>query len=191
MQDETDADDWSVSNLNSGLSRRRALLGTASVAVGATALQLVAGQNARANVSVEQVSIDDATFEAEAVDPVVDVTVAYAYAADSVSELHIELLVDGDAVASESLRTGSEELENNTDLSGRVVDADKWSAADFEVESGESITREIDVTVEFSVVDVDRVVAADSATDTPEIVVEHPNDDHATVGMVGQIVDGE
>ena len=191
MQGETDADDWSVSNLNSGLSRRRVLLGTASVAVGATALQLVAGQNARANVSVEQMSIDDATFEAEAVDPVVDVTVAYAYAADSVSELHIELLVDGDAVASESLRTGSEELENNTDLSGRVVDADKWSAADFEVESGESITREIDVTVEFSVVDVDRVVAADSATDTPEIVVEHPNDDHATVGMVGQIVDGE
>ena len=191
MQDETDADDWSVSNLNSGLSRRRVLLGTASVAVGATALQLVAGQNARANVSVEQVSIDDATFEAEAVDPVVDVTVAYAYAADSVSELHIELLVDGDAVASESLRTGSEELENDTDLSGRVVDADAWSAADFEVESGESITREIDVTVEFSVVDVDRVVASDSATDTAEIVVEHPNDDHATVGMVGQIVDGE
>ena len=67
MQDETDADDWSVSNLNSSLSRRRALLGTASVAVGATALQLVAGQNARANVSVEQVEIADATFEAEAV----------------------------------------------------------------------------------------------------------------------------
>ena len=191
MQDENDADDWSVSNLNSGLSRRRVLLGTASVAVGATALQLVAGQNARANVSVEQVSIDDATFEAEAVDPVVDVTVAYAYAADSVSELHIELLVDGDAVASESLRTGSEELENDTDLSGRVVDADAWSAADFEVEFGESITREIDVTVEFSVVDVDRVVAADSASDTAEIIVEHPNDDHATVGMVGHIVDGE
>ena len=107
------------------------------------------------------------------------------------SELHIELLVDGDAVASESLRTGSEELENGTDLSGRVVDANAWSASDFKVESGESITREIDVTVEFSVVDVDRVVAADSATDTAEIVVEHPNDDHATVGMVGQIVDGE
>ena len=191
MQDEHDADDWSVSNLNSGLSRRRVLLGTASVAVGATALQLVAGQNARANVSVEDVSIDDATFEAEAVDPVLDVTVAYAYAADSVSELHIELLVDGDAVASESLRTGSEELENDTDLSGRVVDADKWSASDFEVESGESITREIDVAVEFSVVDVDRVVAADSASDTAEILVEHPNDDHATVGMVGEIVDGE
>ena len=191
MQDEDDADDWSVSNLNNGLSRRRALLGTASVGVGATALQLVAGQNARANVSVEDVSIADATFEAEAVDPVVDVEIAYAYAADSVSELHIELLVDGDAVASESLRTGSEELENDTDLSGRVADADKWSASDVAVESGESITREIDVTVEFSVVDVDRVVAADSATDTAEITVEHPNDDHATVGMVGQIVDGE
>ena len=191
MQDETDADDWSVSNLNSGLSRRRVLLGTASVAVGATALQLVAGQNASANVSVEQVEIADATFEAEAVDPVVDVTVAYAYAADSVSELHIELLVDGDAVASESLRTDSEELENDTDLSGRVVDADKWSAVDFEVESGESVTREIDVTVEFSVVDVDSVVAADSATDTAEIVVEHPTDGVASVGMVGEIRNDE
>ena len=191
MQDETDADDWSVSNLNSGLSRRRVLLGTASVAVGATALQLVAGQNASANVSVEQVEIADATFEAEAVDPVVDVEVAYAYAADSVSELHIELLVDGDAVASESLRTESEELENDTDLSGRVVDADKWSAVDFEVESGESITREIDVTVEFSVVDVDSVVAADTASDTAEIIVEHPTDGVASVGMVGEIRNAE
>jgi len=189
MQNESD--DWVVSNLNSGFSRRRVIGGSATVVGGGTVLALVGGQRARAEVSVDNVSVDDAAFEAEAVDPVVDVEVAYAYAADSVSELHIELLVDGETIADQSLRTSRSELENTTDLAGRVVDSDEWSSADFEVESGESVEYELEIGVRFSVVGDGRVIAEDSATDTATVRVAHPNDDSATVGMVGQIVDGE
>lgn len=183
--------DWIVSNLHNGLSRRRVLAGVATVAGGGTAITLAASQSARAEVGVEDVSIQDASFEAEAVDPIVDVTVAYAYRYDAPTELHIELLVGDEPVASESLRTGRAELENTTTLSGRVVDAAAWELSDFRVAPNETVTRDIDVGVRFAVVDVDEVVAEDAASDTAEIEVTHPDESVAQVGMTGEITRNE
>ena len=186
-----DHNDWIVSNLQSGLTRRRVLTGSATVVGGGTALLLAGGQTARAEGSVEDVDIADAAFEAEAVDPIVDVDVAYAFRYDAPTEIHIELQIGGETVADELLRTASTELENTTDLSGRVVDSPAWSLSDFEAPSGETITRTVEVGVRFSVIDGDSVVAGDTATDTAEIVVEYPTDGVASVGMVGEIRNAE
>jgi len=184
------SDEWVVSNLNSGLTRRRAIGVVATVVGGGTGLAYAGSERGRAEVSVEEVDVSDATFEAPSVEPVVNATIAYAYRHDSPTELVFELLVDDSVVAGESLRTNSVELENDTDLSGRVVDSAAWDASDFAVENGERIEREVTVGVRFAVVENSEVMAEDTATDTATVVVEHPNDSTATVGLSASITDG-
>jgi len=192
MNDDNAKSDWIVSNLNSGLTRRRVLAGSATVVGGGTALALGATGTGRASVSVDDVSVSDATFEAESVDPIADVTVAFAYAYDAPTEVAIELLVGETTVASEQLRTSQAEYEGRTELSGRVLDADKWSASDFAVERGEIIEREVTVGVRFTVIDGGTVVAEDSAEDISTVVVESPlGESYARVGLTGEITNGE
>jgi len=171
------------SRIANNYSRRRVLTAVGVVAGGGAALA-VAPEDARADVAVEEFAVSDATFEAESVTPVVDADIAYAYRADSVSELAFELLVGESVVAEDALRTASTELDETTQLSGEVLDADAYSQSDFASDAGAETTVTVDVGVRFRVLDADGdELAADSARDDATVEVVSPvGETHATIG---------
>ena len=176
---------WSV-------TRRGAIGAAATVVGGGTAIALVASQEGRAAVSVESLTVDDATFESASVDPVIDATVGWAFAYDAPHHVRVGLLVDGEVIAYEQLRTSSTELENETELTGRVVDTASFALSDFEVARGESTTIEVPVSVRFAVLVDGEAVAEDTANQTADVVVAHPQgDEYASVGGVASIRDSE
>jgi hypothetical protein len=188
--DENSGSDWSIAQ--GRLSRRRAIAAVGTVVGGGAVLAAGSG-DARASVSVESFDVADATFEAAEVTPVIDAEIGYAYRAASVAELWLGLLVGETVVAEQSLRTGSEELENTAELSGRVTDADGYSAADFTVESGSETTVTVNAGVRFEVRDADgAVVASDEARDESDVRLVSPEGEtHATIGGSAEIVDEE
>lgn len=166
------------------VTRRHALAAVGSVAVGGTALSVAGSQSARAAVSVEQFSVADATFEAADVTPLVDARIGYSYRADMVSDLYFGLTVGDDVVAEETLRTSSTELENTTDLSGRVLDSAAFAQSDFAVEPGAETAVDVTVGVRFEVRDSSgAVLASDRGQDTSTVTVVSPKDaTYATIG---------
>lgn len=166
------------------VTRRRALAAVGSVAIGGTALSVAGSQPARAAVSVEQFSVADATFEAAEVTPVVDARIGYAYRADTVSTLWFGLTVGGEVVGETTLRTSSTELENTTDLSGRVLDSSAYEQADFAVDPGAETTVDVTVGVRFEVRDSSgAVLASDRGQDTSTVQVVSPKGEtYATIG---------
>ena len=191
MERDSADSDWSI--VTKHASRRRALAAMGTVVGGGTTLALVGIDGARAEVSVESFEVEDATFEASDVTPVIDATIGYEYRADHVAELWIALLVGEEVVAEETLRTGSDELENTTDLSGRVLDSPQYSADDFDVDDGETTSVTVDAGVRFEVRDADGdVVASDESRDESTVEVVSPADGtHATIGGVADVVDEE
>ena len=192
MMERDSADsDWSI--VTEHASRRRALAAVGTVVGGGTTLALVGSDGARAGVSVESFEVADATFEASEVTPVLDATIGYAYRADHVAELWIGLLVGEEVVAEETLRTASEELENSTDLSGRVTDSPAYAAADFAVGRGEETSVTVEAGVRFEVRDADGdVLAGDEATDEATVEVVSPESgSYATIGGLGEVRDAE
>jgi len=182
-ENTTVVDEWSV-------TRRGAIGAAATVVGGGTAIALVASQEGRAAVSVESLKVDDATFESESVDPVIDATVGWAFTYDAPHHVRVELLVGGDVIAYEQLRTSSSELENETELTGRVVDSASFALSDFKVARGEIATIEVPVSVRFAVLVDGEAVAEDTASQTAEVVVEHPQgDEYASVGGMASIRD--
>ena len=183
--------DWSIDR--SDMSRRHAIAALATVVGGGTTLALVGSDGARASVSVESFEVADATFEADDVTPVIDADIGYAYRADSVTELWIGLLVGEEVVAEETLRTNSEELENTTDLSGRVLDSPAYGQSDFAVDAGETTTVTVDAGVRFEVRNGDgSVLASDEATDSATVEVVSPEGEtYATIGGSGEIRDAD
>jgi len=191
MYDRTQIDEWSP------VSRRQALLGLGTLAVSGSGLAVVGTQQASgaANVSVDSFTVSDATFEAESVAPVVELSLAYDYdvGVSGVSGLVFELAVGDSVVASDELTTDRTALSNTTDLSGRVTDADAWGSADFAPAVGKSVSRDVSVTVRFVVLDsTGDVIVSDTATDSATVTVTHPQDSRlvAEVGGDGVIVDG-
>jgi len=180
----------------SPVSRRQALAGVGTLAAGGVGLAATLPDGARASVTVAEFFVADAEFEAETVDPVVDATVEYDYdAANSpVDALAFALVIDGTVVASDDLQTSRSTLSGETDLSGRVVDSDAWSASDFEPAVGESVSQTLSVTVTFDVVESDgSSIVSDEAGDSGAVVVSHPQDSAyvATVGGDAVIIDGD
>jgi hypothetical protein len=171
------------SRIASEYSRRRVLTAVGVVAGGGATLA-VAPEDARADVAVEDFSVSDATFEAESVTPIVDAQIAYAYRADAVSELSIDLTVGETVVDSESLRTSRAELDETTQLSGEILAADAYSQSDFEPDAGGETTVTVEVGVRFRVLDADgNELAADSARDDATVEVVSPvGETHATIG---------
>jgi len=194
MDDLTDSssDDWRIDSVSNpvSVSRRQAIGAVATVVGGGSAIAIAGAESARAQVSVDDVNVPDTEFEADAVDPVVDAEIAYAYRHDSTTELVFELLVGETVIAAESLRTASAELESDTQLSGRIAESDAWTTADFEAPAGETIQRDVTVGVRFAVLDGETVVVEDTAEDTATVTVANPSDSTASVGMVAQITDG-
>ncbi|MFW5964382.1 MAG: hypothetical protein ACOCQM_05905 [Natronomonas sp.] len=174
------------------VNRRRVIAGMGTLAAGGVAVAAVPDA-ARATVEVDDLSIPDASFEAEAVDPEVVVDVAYAYDASGagVDALGFTLTVGETVVDEARLDTNTEELENTETLRGSVTDSDAWSASDFEPEVGDSVTRELSIGVTFDVLDsADESVVGDTATETADVTVEHPQENgySASVDGEGEIV---
>lgn len=177
----------------STLSRRQALAGGATLLTAGGTLVWV-GQPASAAVSVEEWTVADATFEAEAVTPVVDATVQWSYDVGerAVAELFVGLSVDGETIASETLDTKRTVLDGDSALSGDVTDSSAWDQSDFEVGVGEAVTRTLTIGVTFEVRDESGVIVADSDEDSAEVEVSHPQETKllAEVGGSATITDG-
>lgn len=161
-----------------------ALAAIGTVVGGGTALSAGGSTGARAAVSVERFAVADATFEAAEVTPVVDARIGYSYRADTVAELWFGLTVGGDVVAEQSLRTSSTELENTTDVSGRVLDSSAYEQADFAVEPGTEKTVDVTVGIRFEVrASGGEVLASDTGQDTATVRLVSPTDGtYATIG---------
>ncbi len=171
-------------SLTSSLTRRR-LASLAGVAVaGGGGVAYVSG-DASADVTVDELEVGDARIEAREADPVVTADIAYAYQYAGAQELRFEVLIGDDVIASETLRTSSDTLDETTTLSGRVADADAWALEDFAVARGGELTREVTVTVRFAVLVNGSVAAEDSASVTADVAVVWPEGaSYATVGGV-------
>lgn len=190
MTDDDSRLDRAVSTLN----RRQALAGGASLLTAGGTLVWV-GDPASAQVTVDQFAVSDASFESDSVDPVVDVTAAYAYDVGTrpVNSLRFTLAVGDSEIASEELVTDESTLENTTTLSGRIADAAAWSLSDFAVDAGDSTEHTVSVTLGFAVLESDgSEIVSDSATDEATVAVTHPQDSAVTasVGGEGLIRDG-
>lgn len=190
MRSQTDSseDDWSIELSN--LSRRRVIATTAGASLGLAGLAVGATGDASADVSVDDVTVSDASFDAESVDPVIEATIPFEYSVDTISEVLIELQVGDSVVADEILNTTTTDADAETTLSGRVVDSDSWSASDFAVSEGQSISREISVGVRLAVLDGDELLVEATGSDTATVAVEHPQQGTANVGLQATIVDG-
>lgn len=176
---------------DSRITRRKAILGSATLVGGGVAVAALPN-DARASVAVDSLTVEDATFEAESVVPVVQADIGYEFAHPQVARLWIGLEVKGDVIASEQLMTGTTELRNSTTLSGRVTDSAAFSDADFTVARGESVTVDVPVTVSFEVRDSDgNALVSDSKSNTVSVEVVHPDDaEFAIVGGSVSVVDG-
>jgi hypothetical protein len=190
MRSDNDSsdDDWSIELSN--LSRRRVVATTAGATLGMAGLAVGATGDASADVSVDDVTVSDASFDAETVDPVVEATIPFEYEVESISDVVIELQVGETTVADEILNTTTTDASAETTLSGRVVDSDSWSASDFAVEKGESVSRDITVGVRLAVLDGDELLVEATGSDSATVTVEHPQQGTATVGLQASIVDG-
>jgi hypothetical protein len=115
-------------------------------------------------VNVSEFTVADSQF-AGAVEPVLDATLAWAYEVEaSVGSVGVELLVGDETLASERLQTNTQSASATTELSARLTDHSRYSAADFE--SGET---DVTVGAYFTVQDdsgaaIVETTAQDSAT---------------------------
>jgi len=189
MRSKSDSeDDWSIELSN--LSRRRVIATTAGASLGLAGLAVGATGDASADVSVDDVTVSDASFDAAEVDPVIEATIPFEYSVETISDVVIELQVGDSVVADEILNTTTADASAETTLSGRVVDSDSWSASDFAVSEGQSISRELSVGVRLAVLDGDELLVEATGSDTATIAVEHPQQGTASVGLQASIVDG-
>lgn len=169
------------------MTRRRAIVGGATLLSAGGSLVWVV-RPVSAAVSIDDFTVADKTFEAETVDPVVDVDVAYEFDATGagVDELAFALTCDGDEIAADSLVTSAESLAETTTLSGHVTDASAWDAADFEPEVAGEVQHTVTLGLAFDVLDAsdDRIVG-DTAETEATIVVDHPQDSVYTASVGG------
>lgn len=183
MPDVRSTDDGVAQHIN----RRRLLGAGAALAAGGGGIAFGAA-GTRAAVSIEGFDVPDASFEREALDPVLDVTATYEYdaAMRPVSELWFGVAVGGTEIASDELITDAGVLDGETTLSGAIVDSDAWTAADFDPDRGETLDRTLDVTLRFEVRESDgTVIVSDDASDSATVTVTHPEDERATATIGG------
>lgn len=167
-------------------NRRRVILAMGSTAVGGGILARAASQPAAA-VSVDSLEVPDAEFEAEAVEPELEATVAYEYSVPSATDVTVWLGVGDDRLSSTDLFTSSPEASNDVSLSAALLDSSAFEAADFEVGVGESTTVDVPVTVGVDVYDGDSVVAKADASETAVVTVQHPDEETATASVGGTV----
>jgi hypothetical protein len=175
------------------LDRRSVLVGAGSLAAGGGVVLASSDRaDAAADVELGSITLTGGSFEAAEVVPVVDVAVTYDFSVGSadVATLRSELLVGESVIASEALTTDTTSLRNDTTLTGRITDADGYTAADFAPAVGETVSVEVPISVRFAVLDdAGDVLASDTVATTRTITVEHPRDSEytAAIGVTGEI----
>ena len=184
---KTPADDQSNRSLSNHITRRRAVGLMAAAVTGGGGLVLATDGAAGAEVSAEELTVGDASFEAEQVDPVADAVVGYAYRYDTPDTIILTLDVDGETIAEADLSTSTAEAEGTETLSGRVVDASTYDLSAFATDVGETITREVTFGVGISVKVNGEEVASDRATETATIEVTNPDDGDPYARIGGEI----
>jgi len=129
--------------------------------------------------------------QTDSADPVVDASVDWSYSVQQrPDDVRVALTVGGETVASETLRTDREELSNTTDLAGRVADSTAWAQSDFAPASGESVSHDVTVGVEFAVRVNETAIAEASDETTATVTVRNPEDSEVQVGGSATIIDG-
>lgn len=182
-----------IEELKSEMSRRHVLAGaTALVTTGGALVVVGEPAKASASVSVDSLTVSDATFERESVRPILDVTAAFEFDVgdEPVNALEFGLLVDGTEIASDELVTDAVAADGDTTLSGSVLESEQWSESNFTVGYGENVTNDLQITLEFRVVASDgAILAEDSAGDTASVNLSHPRESAliASVGGSGSI----
>jgi uncharacterized protein YabE (DUF348 family) len=170
-------------------NRRRVIIALGSTAVGGGILARTFSDPVAA-VSVDTLDVQDAEFDAEAVTPALEATVAYEYDVESATNVRVWIAVDGDEVSETELYTSSADTSNDVDMTAPVTDADGFGASDFKTAPGEDLSVTVPVTVGVEVSDGDRVIADATASDSAEVVVRNPDDaSSASVGGVVTVVD--
>lgn len=170
------------------LSRRAAVGAIAAAVGGGTVLVATTGDATAAEVSVDELRVDDATFKAEQVDPVAEATVAYEYRYAGANEVRLWLGVDGSELASVDLSTSTDTADGTETLTGRVVDASAFSLGAFATEPGETISREVTFSVGLEILENGTVTVSDEATQTATIEVTNPDDGEPYARIGGEIV---
>jgi hypothetical protein len=188
MHDDSKRYDRAVAQL----SRRRALAGGAALLTAGGTLVWVGSDTARADVTLDKLTIPDADFESTGIDPVVDVTAKYDYDTGqaAVDKLRLTLTVGGDTVATEELVTEHTVLTGEADLSGRITDSEAWSDTDFAPAVAETVERTLTVGLTFAVVGTDgQAIVEDSVTEDVTVTVAHPQESQyvAAVGGTGTV----
>ena len=176
------------SDASDQLSRRAAVGAIAAAVGGGAVLVATTGEADAAEVSVDELRVDDATFEAEQVDPIAEATVAYAYRYRGANEIRLWLGVDDSELASVELSTSTDTAEGTETLTGRVVDASSYSLGAFATEPGETISRDVTFTVGIEVLENGTVTVSDETTQTATIEVTNPDDGSPYARIGGEIV---
>lgn len=170
------------------LSRRQAIAGGVTL-FSAGGTLFVLGGDARAAVSVGELSIPDASLTGEQVTPVVDVEVAYEYdvGEEPIEALQFALTVDGDEIATSELVTDRTAFEGTTTLAGPVTDSSAWASSDFSPEVASSVSREVAVGLSLDVTGTEgNVIVSDSAEETVTVNIAHPQETQWTASVGGQ-----
>jgi hypothetical protein len=176
------------SDASEQLSRRAAVGAIAAAVGGGTVLVATTGDAEAAEVSVDELRVDDATFEAEQVDPVAEATVAYEYRYQGANQIRLWLGVDDSELASVDLSTSTDTAEGTETLTGRVVDASTYSLGAFATEPGETISRDVSFTVGIEVLENGTVTVSDETSQTATIEVTNPDDGEPYARIGGEIV---
>jgi len=182
----------SSSRIAQHTNRRRVLLALGSTAVGGGLLAR-RGTDPAAAVDLETFTVEDATFEADAVSPELEASLAYEYEVPDADGLSVWLAVDGDRIDESSLMLANGSGSDTVSLSAPVTTADGFDAAVFDPDAGETATVAVPVTVGIEITQGGEVRADATDDGTAEIVVQHPEAEPATVTLGGSVTvsDGE
>lgn len=163
-------------------TRRQAVGGLATLIAGGGAVALTP-QEAGATAAVDDISIDDATYESESGNlhtPWLDLDVSYEYSTNDTPSTVRLLLMVGPPTNQDLLQMAEEGVASTTgqgevDLAGKVIEAEAFDSSQFDVsEPGDSVTVTIPFGVVVQVRDADGNTLVDGDVQTSvDVTVRH------------------
>ena len=172
------------------ISRRQSLLLGGSILLGSGSLYALTHIPTASALSVDSFDVTNNSFESETISPKVVVDLAYSFQTSEVpEEVRLKLQVGNETVEQTYLNPDQNQVDDTIRLSGLVTDSSAWASSDFTVEPGETVTRELNVTILLDVVVNGEVVTSDTKTDTATIELSHPDQITVTssIGGTGEI----
>lgn len=182
--------DKATANRRVSLTRRQSLLLGGSLLAGGTTVAAASFSREASALSVDSFSVQNAAFERETITPKLIVDSAYSFQLnDAPDEARIQLLVGGEIIDQKMLMSPSNQVDDTIRLSGIVTDTSAWASADFTVEPGQEVSKQLDVAILLEVVRDNSVVVSDKKTETVTVTVAHPDKLtlSASIGGSGEI----